>query len=202
MYWKIASLLIFAIFCGWSFIEMKLKTKKEDEIEQAFWEREAKANTIRRKSIDHLDYITIPDDLPVDILSDDEEIQNILKVIRELKNDRILNLTGYTNTDLKLEYGAPNLTELSRYDQNFTALVTSLQKWADILIKNGYQSEANKLLEFLIFSGGDIKKAYITLGKYYKENCPEKLSVLLESAEALRSLNKPYIVEAVKDLMK
>ena len=35
--------------------------------------------------------------------------------------------------DLKLEYGTANINDLSQYDQNYTLLVRTLQKWAEAL---------------------------------------------------------------------
>lgn len=201
MYWKIASLVIFALFCGWSCYEAKKHTRLEQKKEDEFWEREREANSVRRKPIDHLDYIKIPKELPVDLLKDNIEMPNILKTVESLRNDKILNLTGYSNTDLKLEYGAPNLTELSRYDSNFTALVTTFQKWADLLLNENYEKEAVELMEYIVSIGGDIGKTYRLLGKYYLRNSMEdKFDELLKSADSLRSLNKPYILQSVKDL--
>lgn len=201
MYWKIASLVIFALFCGWSCYEAKKHTRLEQKKEDEFWEREREANSVRRKPIDHLDYIKIPKELPVDLLKDNIEMPNILKTVESLRNDKILNLTGYSNTDLKLEYGAPNLTELSRYDSNFTALVTTFQKWADLLLNEDYEKEAVGLMEYIVSIGGDIGKTYRLLGKYYLKNSMEdKFDELIKSADSLRSLNKPYILQSVKDL--
>lgn len=202
MYWKIATLLIFAIFCFWHFIEVKIRTRKQEKIEEAFWEREASANNVRRKPIDHLDYIKIPDTLSLDLLPDHIEKANIVKSLEGLKKEKILNLTGFTNTDLKLEYGTANITELSRYDSNYTTLVTTLQKWADILLENDYEDEAVSVMEYMVSTGVDIGRTYRLLGKYYKKNSPEKLEGLLKTAEGLRSLNKPYIVQSIKDYME
>lgn len=201
MYWKFASLLIFAIFCGWCFVEMKTKTRKEDKEEEKFWDRERAANATRRKPIDHLDYVKISDELPYECLPDNDSVKEILATIDRLKGEKILNLTGYTNTDLKLMYGAPNITELTLYDQNFTALVTSCQKWADILSDNNLTKEALTVMEYIVEIGGDIGKSYRLLAKEYRNNNDsEKYQWLLDRAEALKSLNKPYIVKAVKEI--
>lgn len=201
MYWKIASLLIFAIFCLWNWYEMKSRARKEDRREEAFWEREAKANTVRRKPIDHLDYIRIPDNLPVNLLPENEEIQNCIKVINSLKEDKILNLTGYSNTDLKLEYGAPNLTELSRYDSNYTSLVTTLQKWADILMDKGYEEEAFDIMEYIVSTKADIGKTYRLLAKHYLSNEEsDKYNSLIATAKELKSINTKYIVESIEKM--
>lgn len=201
MYWKIASLAIFAVFCGWTYIEVRIRASKEQKMEESFWERENEANNVRRKPIDHLDYIKVPENLPTHLLSDNIELPGILSTIEFLRKEKILNLTGYTNTELKLKYGAPNITELSKYDANFTSLVTTLQKWADLLMDAGHEEEAISLMEFIISVGGDIGKTYRLLGKYYLKNSMEdKFMELKKTAEGLRSLNTPYIVKSIEEL--
>ncbi|SCX04737.1 hypothetical protein SAMN02910339_00721 [Lachnospiraceae bacterium YSD2013] len=201
MYWKIASLLIFAIFGAWTLYESKSRARKMEKKEDAFWERELLADSVRRKPIDGLKYIKIPEDLPTELLSDNPEMVSILTTIDGLRKDKILNLTGYTNTDLKMEYGAANLTDLSRFDSNFTTLITTFQKWADLLLEAGYENEAVSLMEYIVENDGDIGKTYRLLARHYLDNGePSKLDVLIERAGALKSLNRPYIVESIEAL--
>ena len=202
MYWKIASLIMFAIFGAWTYYESHSRAKKMQQKEDSFWARELEADSVRRKPIDGLKYIKIPEDLPVDAMPEEPEMESILATIDGLKKDKILNLTGYTNTDLKLEYGAPNLTELSRYDGNYTTLITTLQKWADLLLDKGHESEAVSLMEFIVETGGDIGKTYRLLARHYIDSGePSKVDILLTKAENMKSLNKPYIIASVKDLL-
>ena len=202
MYWKIASLVMFAIFGAWTLYESRYRARKMQEKEDAFWERELEADSVRRKPIDGLKYVKIPDDLPVDLMQDEPEMESILATIDGLRKDKILNLTGYSNTDLKFEYGAPNLTVLSRYDGNYTTFITTLQKWADLLLEKGYEAEAVSLMEYIVETGGDIGKTYRLLTRHYID-CgePSKIDGLLQKAEEMRSLNKPYIIASVKDMM-
>ena len=194
---------MFAVFCLWSFIEMKQRQQRDDDKEAEFWERERAANNVRRKPIDYLDYVKIPDDLPTDLLPDNIEMPYILSTVEMLRGQKILNLTGFTNTDLKLEYGTANITELSTYDENFTTLVTTFQKWADVLLDNNYEEEAVKLMEYLVSVNADIGKTYRLLAKYYVTNkMPDKLASLKESAGKLRSINGPHIVKAIEDIEK
>ncbi len=200
-YWKGAFLIMFAVFCAWVFIESRLKTRKEEEIEEAYWERESRANATRRKSIEHLDYITIPENLYLNLLDDNIETQSIRDTIDGLRGEKILNLTGYSNTDLKLEYGAANLTVLSACDSNYTCLATTLQKWADLLADNGYKAEAIEVMEYLVSTRVDIGRTYKFLAAYYIENLMEdELNSLIETAQSLKSLNMPYIVSAIQNM--
>lgn len=192
-------MVMILIFFGWCYIEIKIRTKKDDEIENAFWEREQAANSVRRKPIDHLDYIKIPSDLPRDLLPDNPEIPEIIATIDRISGSRILNLTGYSNTDLKFEYGAANLTELSACDMNYTTLVTTLQKWADILRDNDHEEEAVRIMEYLVSTKADIGKTYRLLGKYYLAKGDwDSFAALKETARGLRSLNGPHIVESLE----
>ena len=201
MYWKIASLLIFAIFCLWVYYESHRTVNKAKKEEEAFWEREEKANSTRRKPIDHLDYIKIPDDLPFGLKEDNVNISSYNKIVSELKDQKILNLTGYTNTDLKLEYGAPNITELSRYDQNYTTLVTTLQKWADELSNLNEEDAAFRIMEYMIEIKCDIGKTYRMLGKkYLKENNTEAFDNLIKTISGTRSMNKEYIKASLEEM--
>lgn len=189
------------VWMFWHKVEVKKKMRNEEKTEEKFWEREAEANSVRRKPIDALDYVRLPKNLPVDLMSDNPEIIEIKKVLENLKDSKILNLTGYSNTDIKMEYGTANITELSKYDDNYTTLVTSLQKWADILWDAGYEEEAVQIMEYLVDTGADIGKTYRLLGKYYITSFKdEKYEELIKKAENLRSLNKPYIVQSIQDL--
>lgn len=205
MYLKIASLLfiiLFAVFCFWNRLTMNRIAQLTRKKEEAFWARERMANSVRRKPIDHLDYISIPEDLHFDLLPENAEISDIISTIEMLRNDKILNLTGYTNTDLKIMYGTANITSLSKYDQNYTNLVTALQKWAEILLKEGYESEAVEIMEYLVSTNADIGQTFRLLGKYYKKNSQDdKLKALIVTAENLKSLNSSYIAESLREIM-
>lgn len=194
----LASLIIFC-----SLLSMKLKqTKKTDkETEQSFWNREHEANSVRRKPLDNLEYITIPmDRFPTGLLRENLEINDCIETLEVLSGQPIVNLTGYSNTDLKLEYGTANITVLMEYDQNYTTLVRTLQKWADLLLDNGFPGEAENLMEYAISTHTDISKTYYKLAELYAIRL-EKESVLklIETAETLRSSNKNIIVRTLQE---
>ncbi len=114
----------------------------------AFWARELKANTTRKKDISNIDFITIPDFLSSPTGSVSEEIQDIEKRIGDLKEKKIANLSGKTNTDLKLEYGTANFQTLAEWDSNYIKLVQLMQKYIAALRKEGYDEKADLILDF------------------------------------------------------
>lgn len=208
-----ASFIVFGFLFSFS---MKRRTKKEKQYVDNFWEREREADSTRRKSLESLDYVAIPlNDLPMDVLAELPEIKEYHDKIRELAGKKIVNFAGYSNTELKLEYGAPNINLLSEYDQNFEELITLLQGWASLLLQNwgeGAQlcpeeerkQAAKKVLAFAVSVGSDITASYEKLVKLYLEyGEQEKIPALREKAEKIRSLSKPRILallaEAEKD---
>ena len=119
-----ASFIIFIILVSY---EISKSRKNSRKIRQTYWDRENAANSTRRKPLDNLNYITIPfDSLPMDTLKDNSQIMEYHETLHHLADAPIVNFTGLSNTDLKLEYGAPNIDLLTRYDQSYTTLVKML----------------------------------------------------------------------------
>ncbi|MCR5824617.1 MAG: hypothetical protein K6G60_09340 [Lachnospiraceae bacterium] len=125
----------------------KNKRDRESSL-NAFWDREMKANTTRKKDISNIDFITIPDFLSSPTGSVSEEIQDIEARISELKEKKMVNFSGKTNTDLKLEYGAANFPLLSEWDSNYIKLVQLMQKYILALRKEGYDEKASQIVTF------------------------------------------------------
>ena len=114
---------------------------------------------------------------------------------------KIVNLTGFSNTDLKLEYGTANITVLTEYDQNYTILVRTLQKWADLLIAAGYDKEASVLMEFAVTTHTDISRTYYQLADYYvSQRESDKIRNLTDTASILHSSNSKIILNHLKEL--
>ena len=193
----LASFIIFAV---WLTYEIKKHEKMEDNALDDFWAREHKANNTRRKSLDGLDYIKIPFEcIPKSLLPYDEAVQDCLSTLERLSDKKIVNLTGYTNTDLKIEYGTANLTVLSSYDENYTLYARTIYKLAKLYLENGYESNARVLLEKGVESGTDIKDTYMLLKDMYAKNHEEdKMKALIEAASSLRSANRNIILRSLE----
>ncbi len=182
-------------------IASKKSGKNNAAIEREFWERERAANNTRRKSLDDLPYIRLPMEIfPMDLLPDVPKVEECRQTILSLKDLPIVNFTGFTNTDLKLRYGAPNINLLISYDQSYTLLVRTLQQWAQALYDGGYPKEACQLLEFSVSTGTDVSATYRLLCKIYQEQgTPEKISDLYLIAETLNSVNQKTIVGILEE---
>ncbi|TCL55177.1 hypothetical protein EDD76_11617 [Kineothrix alysoides] len=198
---KIPFFASFIIFIVWLAYELSKTRRHSEKNESSFWEKEAQANRTRRKPLDSLNYITIPfDRLPMELLTEDERISECHRILQVLKDSPIVNFTGISNTELKLEYGAPNLNLLMRYDENYTTLAGTLQKWALLLYEAGYAVEAKNILEFAISTDTDVSGSYRLLSSIYtEEGQTEKIADLLKRAENLRSGSKDTIVHILQE---
>lgn len=186
----------FIVFCVWLGYEIHKRRNAEAKNYEAFWDREHAANSTRRKSLDGLPYIAIPvETFPFGLLSGNEQVLEYEQTIRDLAQEPVVNLTGFSNTDLKLQYGAPNIDLLSLYDQRYTTLVCTLQSWAELLYKQGQPEAARILLEFAVSTHTDIYASYELLVRIYKEQSAEdQISGLLPVAQQLHSLSRTRIL--------
>ncbi len=177
------------------FVNGRQQKKRSSQMEEGFWARERRANSVRRKSLDGLPYITIPlESFPTHILSQDSVVSECIETIQDLTGQKIVNLTGFSNTDLKLEYGTANITPLSEYDSNYTILVRTLQKWADVLLQAGYQEEASILMKFAVSTGTDVSRTYYELASCFAAKKEwEQIRLLKQQAASIRSANGPII---------
>lgn len=182
-------------------ITIKRQSKNKKLNDDAFWDREKQANSVRKKSLEGLKYISIPlERFPTHLLNDQPRVLECIETLQALTSQKIVNLTGFSNTDLKLEYGTANINLLTEYDQNYTVLIRTLQKWADLLLESGCEREAADLMEFAVLTGSDISRTYYLLADYYSSHGrAERIGFLISSADALRSLNKAKILKHLRE---
>ena len=198
---KLPFLSSFIVFIVWLSFTISRSRRAMEQQEKQFWYREKQANRTRRKSLDGLAYITIPlETLPLDACADRDDVRECVDIIHTLSAQTIVNLTGYTNTDLKLMYGAPNITALTQYDQNYTLLARTLQKWASLLHAQGMIPQARTILEFAVSTKTDVSGTYRMLAGIYKSSGePEKINGLLESARALPDFSRNIVLRVLQE---
>ncbi len=204
-----ASFIVFGFLFSFS---LKKRAKNEKKYIDNFWERERLANSTRRKPLETLDYIAVPlNSLPLDILAELPEIQAFHEKLRELSEQKIVNFAGYSNTDLKLAYGAPNINLLTEFDRHFEELITLLQEWAAFLLQNWGEAAqicpeeerkqaAKAILAYAVSVGSDISATYERLIKLYLESGEtDKLPKLKEQAEKIHTLSKGRIIAMIEN---
>lgn len=199
------NLIIFATFIIFtSILSMAIRrhNRSDQNRQEQFWAREKRANQVRRKPLDGLDYVTIPlDSLPAAVMTENVIVQDCLDTLAFLSHEKIVNLAGYTNTDLKLAYGTANITALSQYDQNFTLLAQTLQKWAETLHSAGYAAETRQILEYAVFTiRSDAGTSYRLLASLYDQSGEqEKLAALYDAALSLTSPSGRTIARILRE---
>ena len=213
----LAIVLVFIVVLS---IAIRRSDKKDKEAEKKFWEREHDANFARKKNIDSLEYVVIPDDILSIInnidseISSSDELNDAIAIVNDLKNKKIYNLNGISNTDVKLTYGASNITLLSEYDENYSMLIKSLDYIAGAIL--GYPSEnevkenidksrrenAKTILEFATANQSDIARTYRMLSEIYiSDGEAIKLHILSKNAEKISTFRGDSIRKLIKSKM-
>ena len=181
----------------------KRHDRRQNEVDTNFWAREEEANHVRRQDLSGLSYISIPfDSFSIGSFSDEKLLELEAKLL-PFQDKKLLNLSGKSNTDLKLLYGPANLTTLTEYDTNYVELLKLLTEYANRLMELGHEAAAIPVLEFAVSSGSDISSHYMTLANYYrKHQMHDKLVHLKFQAEAIETVMRATILQKLEDFMK
>lgn len=180
---------------------LRKNTQAEKDIQSQFWQKENQANATRKKDISTLDYIEIPAELLTPPATDNSEILACYDTLSTLSKQKILNLNHLTNTELKLTYGAANLSLLISYDENYTTLICTLVTLGKKLIEFSFTDEAIAVLHFGITCKSDITENYTLLASLYKESGQNgELTSLYTYAQLLPSDKKDIILKKLNAL--
>lgn len=188
--------IIFVAFIIILSVQIHRSNRAQEEVTRQFWEKENQANAVRKQDISNLDYITLPMELIPGNLGTLAET-----TLQAMDGVRMLNLTGLTNTDLKLRYGAANLETLSHYESAYVDMIAQLTIYARELTEAGDTDSAAKLLEFAADCGDDSRGVYLPLAKIYKDRGDDAaLDRLMERAEKLESIGGTALLADLRQL--
>lgn len=196
------SFVLVAYVCFITARGIYLNNKATKENKDSFWNRESEANSVRRKDISNLDYIIFPENLPINSLITIGR-NDLSEEFKSFSDKKMLNLSKYTNTDLKLMYGPANLDQLSRFDENYALFIRLLNNISTALLKAEppRETEALTFLEYSISIGSDISYTYINLAELYVRNGDtDKIDTLITKAEGLSSLSASAIVTKLNNI--
>ncbi len=197
---NLAVLAIVLVFMIYLRIGIKWSDKTFKKTQEGYRQREEDANFTRRKSLDDLDYVTIP-----------ENVAGLIKRFNKSdltalldENTKIVNLNGISNTDLKLKYGAPNINILSEYDKNFETLVKGLQDMVSEETGDMFNTDEKiSILEFATDIHTDISASYEMLARIYKDTGREaKIHSLIKKAESIKNIRGPRIIEKLNKILE
>lgn len=191
------------LLAGFIFVFMKFTSSKPDDGIKRFTERERRANNTLKQPLDDLEFVRVPlEDIPMPEPAVNERCASIISEIKRLSEQKMVNLTGISNTDLKLTYGAPNLPILTGYDQNFTSLTKNLYDLGCEYMNAGHEDEAIATLNAAIKVGTDISGTYIELARIYAEKgLFVEIQRLINCADNIRSLTKNSTINKLQDIL-
>lgn len=181
------------LFCVIIFViifkyKLRMVNHQEQVMEENRYQIERQASLPIKKSLQSLQKIEIPlSNLP---FCDTAEggLKACQDTIKELSSQTICNLTGISNTNLKLKYGAGNLDELLEYEQNYLLLIKTLSDWGTRLYEQNNFKDAEIVLDYAVFCQSDLRQTYITLTRIYLEqNNLDKVHKLAKSTESISS---------------
>ncbi len=187
---------------------LRKSDKSQENALKKFWDKEQKANATRKKDISNLHYIKWDDSLPttesssslLDIVDNNTDANNAYNIIMSLKDKLMINLTEYSNTELKLQYGVANLESLTEYEDNYTLLIKNLSILGHILKEQDDIADAVSYLEYGVRIGSDIRSCYADLKNIYSsQNNQKKLDELKQYATLIKSLNKDLIINMLNE---
>ena len=205
----------FASFVIFIFVlqhNMRKNQKKQEQDESSFWKRESSANDVRKRSLEDLNYVTFSAEsfYPLalldhntcgEFLQKNPEVKEILSRFLFLENQKMVNLTEFSNTDLKFKYGVANLNTLTEYDTNYNEFITLLHTYGNIFMNNGYSSQALRIFEYAISIGSDISATYTSCALLYQQQEQwDKLEFLKKEAEKISTSRKDSILRKLKEL--
>lgn len=195
-------IVCFLIFCAWLFYELRKSSRKDKEKSDEFWAREAEANSTRKKDISHLPLLQVKEEeIPIGN-STDESVLYYIDHLRNIIKTPMIDLSEYSNTDLKLAYGVANFATLSEYDENYNTFLLALSN----LGRSYARAEEFELAEktyLLAFHHGSMKLSdYTDLAHVYlRLDNPQGISSLIQRLEDSCHPRKASIIENLQQIL-
>ena len=186
------------------FFFMRYTAKKSELNTKEYLEREHEANSVRKKSLSELKPITVPfDSFPSRIGEENGKILDLSNKLQNISNTKIVNFSGFTNTDLKMAYGAANLPILMEMDQNFTTLTSILYELAQAYVDDHSPEMAIPYLEYGVKIGTDISGHYMLLANLYcARGAVDNIPALISAVDKTHSLTKNATISKLNELIE
>lgn len=189
----------FLIFILWMHYEKRKSEKKQSQASQEFWQREEEANHARNKDFSDLPmFIPAQNDIPFPETTDENAVY-YQKRVRDSLELPMMNLSKYSNTDLKLAYGVGNFKTLSDYDANFNNFLINLSNLGNAYHTVGLYEEAAAIFRYCLDAGSEKARDYKALADTYAAmGRSGKISELITEVERSELPRKSTLVENLR----
>ncbi len=176
--------------------------KLENQANEEFWERENLANQTRNKDISGLPLLHVEESEIPSPATDDESVVYYIGQIQNIIKEPMIDLSPYTNTDLKLAYGVGNFKTLSEYDENFNSFLLNLSNLARSCTRAGLHETARDVY-LLALKYGSIKLSdYRELAEtYIALDQPGQISQMIRETEQSDLPRKDSVVRALQEAL-
>lgn len=195
-------LICFLIFIIWLFYEQRKTQKQEKKASDEFWAREAEANNTRKKDISHLPLLCVKESELPRIHTENESVLYYIDHIREIIKTPMIDLSEYSNTDLKLAYGVGNFKLLSEYDENFSNFLLALTNLARACTEAGLLPEAESAYRLAFHYGSQKVADYVGLAQVCLQmEQPERVAELIQEVEHSAHPRKDSIIRSLQEVL-
>ena len=199
-------IIIFIIFIVWTQYEMKKSSKKNKEIEDAFLAREEEANHAPKQDISGLPLLSFDENeipQPEDgMFTDEDDIMTYLRELKALIKEPMIDLSEYSNTDLKLKYGVANFTTLSDYDENYSSFLLLLTNLARGYARRELYELSENTYKFALKCGSVKLHDYTGLAEVYlATDRPEEINALIAEIENSDMQRKDGVISELKKIL-
>ena len=192
----------FLIFIAWMHYKKRKATKQQEKESSLFWEREEEANHTRNKDISHLPLFT-PDitRIPWEGAQNDT-ILHYLDALRRLIESPMMDLSEYTNTDLKLAYGIGNFQTLSTYDETYQNFLQTLTALGRAYMEAGDYTHAAEACWLCLDYDPKNRIACLSLAEIYKKDHKNNLlSDLIDEIKHSPIARKESLLREINELV-
>lgn len=180
---------------------LRKRFKVDDDINKAFWEKEASSLVVRKKNIDEAHYLhpqlskqIIKDQAFFDGINQSDLYYHQTFLFDHL-DATMVNFQNLTNSDIRLQFGTANITLIETYEENYTLFIKSLYSLGKGLIEAKEDALALIYLEEGIRLGTDIRAHFILIATlYHKQHNSKAINQLYEQAKTLQSLTKSALL--------
>ena len=190
------------VFCAWLAYEKNKHTRLQRAESKKFWQREEQANHTRNKDISQLEYFSVDSSTIPSNTYNSQQIELAKNQIFTDLEKKMIDLSGYSNTDLKLAYGVGNFSLLSTYDANYNTFLLHLSQLATAYRDEEYWDDAENCYHLCLKLGSQKISDYTGLAKtYLATDRPEEVSALISEISNSTMKRKASILKYLRNCL-